>query len=127
MGDIGLAMKLDVSSESEVRARFSEASAELGHLWALVHSAGILQVEPALDMGAGAWREVLEVNLTGTFLCDQAAARHYGRGHGRRAHSQHRLSPRPGSRLGAWPPMTPARGESGCSLGTWLSSLHHMG
>lgn len=75
LGGIGLAMKLDVSSESEVRARFSEASAELGHLWALVHSAGILQVEPALDMGAGAWREVLEVNLTGTFLCDQAAAR----------------------------------------------------
>ena len=75
LGGNGLAMKLDVSSESEVKATFSEVCAELGHLWALVHSAGILQVAPALDTGAEAWREVLEVNLTGTFLCDQAAAR----------------------------------------------------
>ena len=75
LGGNGLAMKLDVSSESEVKATFSGVCAELGHLWALVHSAGILQVAPALDIGAEAWREVLEVNLTGTFLCDQAAAR----------------------------------------------------
>ncbi|MGA2528425.1 MAG: SDR family NAD(P)-dependent oxidoreductase [Acidimicrobiales bacterium] len=74
-GGTGLGRKLEVSSESEVAATFCEVCAELGDLRALVHSAGILHVEPALDLGAQAWREVLEVNLTGTFLCDQAAAR----------------------------------------------------
>jgi NAD(P)-dependent dehydrogenase (short-subunit alcohol dehydrogenase family) len=75
LGGIGLGLHLDVSSESDVTTTFSEVRAELGRLRALVHSAGILHVEPALDLGAKAWRDVLEVNLTGTFLCDQAAAR----------------------------------------------------
>ena len=66
---------LDVSSESEVASTFSEVRAKLGPVRALVHSAGILHVEPALGIDARAWRQVIEVNLTGTFLCDQAAAR----------------------------------------------------
>jgi hypothetical protein len=64
-----------VSSESEVASTFSEVRANLGPIRALVHSAGILHIEPALGLDARAWRQVIEVNLTGTFLCDQAAAR----------------------------------------------------
>jgi NAD(P)-dependent dehydrogenase (short-subunit alcohol dehydrogenase family) len=74
-GGVGLGLRLDVSSESEVTRVFSEVCAQLGPLRALVHSAGILQVQPALELDAKTWRQVLEVNLTGTFLCDQAAAR----------------------------------------------------
>jgi 2-hydroxycyclohexanecarboxyl-CoA dehydrogenase len=75
LGGTGLGLHLDVSSELDVTTTFFEVRAELGPVRALVHSAGILHVEPALDLGAKAWREVLDVNLTGTFLCDQAAAR----------------------------------------------------
>ena len=75
LGGVGLGLRLDVSSESEVAATFFEVREELGPLLALVHSAGILNVEAALDLDAKTWRKVLDVNLTGTFLCDQAAAR----------------------------------------------------
>jgi len=74
-GGTGLGMHLDVSSERDVASIFSEICEALGPLFALVHSAGILLVEPALDQDATAWRQVIEVNLTGTFLCDQSAAR----------------------------------------------------
>jgi NAD(P)-dependent dehydrogenase (short-subunit alcohol dehydrogenase family) len=74
-GGSGLGSHLDVSSESEVASMFSEVRANLGPIRALVHSAGILHIEPALGLDARAWRQVIEVNLTGTFLCDQAAAR----------------------------------------------------
>ena len=74
-GGEALGMHLDVSSESEVAEAFSSIAAQLGELRALVHSAGILLVEPALELQAARWRQVIEVNLTGTFLCDQAAAR----------------------------------------------------
>jgi len=75
LGGVGLGLHLDVSSESEVKTIFAAACAALGPLRALVHSAGVLHVEPVLELGAKAWRDVLDVNLTGTFLCDQAAAR----------------------------------------------------
>jgi NAD(P)-dependent dehydrogenase (short-subunit alcohol dehydrogenase family) len=74
-GGVGFGRHLDVSSEQEVTTAFSEICTALGPLHALVHSAGILHHQPALDLGAKDWRRVLEVNLTGTFLCDQAAAR----------------------------------------------------
>ena len=74
-GGTALGSHLDVSSESEVASTFAEVRAELGPIRALVHSAGILHVEPALGIDAEAWRHVIEVNLTGTFLCDQAVAR----------------------------------------------------
>jgi NAD(P)-dependent dehydrogenase (short-subunit alcohol dehydrogenase family) len=70
-----IAQHLDVSSEQDVVTVFAEVCAQLGPLHALVHSVGILHHGPALDVEASDWRQVLDVNLTGTFLCDQAAAR----------------------------------------------------
>jgi 3-oxoacyl-[acyl-carrier protein] reductase len=58
-GGVGLGRHLDVSSEQDVTTVFSEISAELGPLRALVHSAGILHFELALDLGAKDWRRVL--------------------------------------------------------------------
>ena len=48
---------------------------ELGGLDALVNSAGHGTTTPVLEMSLEAWRSVLETNLTGAFLCAQAAAR----------------------------------------------------
>lgn len=74
-GQIALGMRLDVSSENEVAETFEEVRRRLGAPYALVHSAGILMAQPALEQSAKLWRQVIEVNLTGTFVCDQAAAR----------------------------------------------------
>ena len=48
---------------------------ELGGLNALVNNAGHGTTTPFLEMSLAAWRSVLETNLTGAFLCGQAAAR----------------------------------------------------
>ena len=74
-GGTAIAGGLDVSSEDSVAAAFDQVQAELGPPDALVSSAGILQIGPALDLRADDWRATIDVNLTGTFLCDQAAAR----------------------------------------------------
>ena len=74
-GGTASARQLDVREERQVTVVFSTLRGELGPPAALVHSAGILAYSPALELDEGAWREVLDVNLTGTFLCDRAAAR----------------------------------------------------
>jgi NAD(P)-dependent dehydrogenase (short-subunit alcohol dehydrogenase family) len=55
---------------------------ELGGLDALVNNAGHGTSTPVLEMTLEAWRSVLETNLTGAFLCAQAAARRMAGGNG---------------------------------------------
>jgi len=52
-----------------------QLGAELGPLWGLVACAGANHRAGALDDTPDAWRRAIEVNLTGPFLCAQAAAR----------------------------------------------------
>lgn len=52
-----------------------ELAAELGPLWGLVACAGANHRAGTLDDEPDGWRRALEVNLTGPFLCAQAAAR----------------------------------------------------
>jgi NAD(P)-dependent dehydrogenase (short-subunit alcohol dehydrogenase family) len=47
----------------------------LGGIDVLVNNAGIIHSAPFLDHGLSEWRHVLDVNLTGPFLCSQHAAR----------------------------------------------------
>ena len=74
-GGTALAARLDVRSEEQVSQVFGQVAAALGPLRALVASAGVLHSAPVLELPAGEWRRVIDTNLTGTFLCDQAAAR----------------------------------------------------
>jgi NAD(P)-dependent dehydrogenase (short-subunit alcohol dehydrogenase family) len=52
----------------------AELAAALGDLWGLVACAGANHRAGTLDDEPDAWRRALEVNLTGPFLCAQAAA-----------------------------------------------------
>jgi NAD(P)-dependent dehydrogenase (short-subunit alcohol dehydrogenase family) len=74
-GGTASARQLDVREEHRVVDVFGALRDDLGQLSALVHSAGILAYSPALELDGAAWRQVLDVNLTGTFLCDRTAAR----------------------------------------------------
>jgi NAD(P)-dependent dehydrogenase (short-subunit alcohol dehydrogenase family) len=74
-GGTAIAAGLDVRSEESVTQVFDQVQAELGTPDVLVSCAGILQISPALELRADDWRKTVDVNLTGTFLCDQAAAR----------------------------------------------------
>ena len=66
-----LALRLDVSSEDEVRAAFDEIEARLGPVELLVNNSGTSWGAPAAEMTLDAWRRVMEVNVTGTFLCSR--------------------------------------------------------
>jgi NAD(P)-dependent dehydrogenase (short-subunit alcohol dehydrogenase family) len=63
---------LDVSDEEAVITTFSDLPREWW-IRTLVNSAGIFDHYPAAEMPVAAWRRVIDVNLTGTFLCCQAA------------------------------------------------------
>jgi NAD(P)-dependent dehydrogenase (short-subunit alcohol dehydrogenase family) len=58
----------------------SELAAELGGLWGLVACAGANHRASSLDDEPDAWRRAIEINLTGPFLCAQAAARRLAAG-----------------------------------------------
>jgi NAD(P)-dependent dehydrogenase (short-subunit alcohol dehydrogenase family) len=64
----------DVSDPAAVAAAFAAVAKRFGRLDALVNNAGIAIFKPILDVTYEDWSRVLAVNLTGPFLCTQAAA-----------------------------------------------------
>jgi glucose 1-dehydrogenase len=70
-----LAVKMDVSSEPDVQRAFGEAKQALGGIDLLVNNAGLEQRHLLLEMPLQAWQQVIDVNLTGAFLCAREAAR----------------------------------------------------
>lgn len=80
-----LAVGADVADEEDVRALVDAAIAGLGHIDVLVNNAGIYPNRALADMDVTTFRRVLDVNLTGTFLCTREVARHMiARGQGGR-------------------------------------------
>lgn len=75
-GSEAIAVALDVCDETQAEAAVRRAVESFGRLDILVNNAGIgYLISPLVDTPAERWRTVLEVNLTGAFLCTKAAAR----------------------------------------------------
>ena len=74
-GRQALALTVDVRDQDAVTAMVARVTQELGQLDILVNNAGIIRVRPFLEADLAHWEEVLAVNLTGAFICSQAAAR----------------------------------------------------
>jgi L-rhamnose 1-dehydrogenase len=74
-GRRGIAVHADVSRSAEVTAMVATVVETLGGLDILVNNAGICPFAEFLDMPEQLWDRVHDVNLKGTFLCSQAAAR----------------------------------------------------
>jgi NAD(P)-dependent dehydrogenase (short-subunit alcohol dehydrogenase family) len=66
---------LDVTDSDSVEAAAEACSHELGDPDVLVANAGILLLQPVLEMPVESWKRVLDVNLTGVFLCCRTFAR----------------------------------------------------
>jgi len=69
-----IAIHCDVADADAVERAFEIAATQFGRLDALVNNAGIAIFKPILDVTYEDWSRVLAVNLTGPFLCAQAAA-----------------------------------------------------
>ena len=68
-----LGIAADVGDKRAVDEAFAKVRTELGSVEILVTSAGTVAVEPTTEVTLDSWRRIVDVNLTGTFLCCQAA------------------------------------------------------
>ncbi|MBC7217195.1 MAG: SDR family oxidoreductase [Candidatus Caldatribacterium sp.] len=75
LGSKALSIRVDVSSPEEVRKAFLEVDQKLGEVDILVNAAGIQRVASILDEDVASWNRVIDVNLTGTFLCCKEACK----------------------------------------------------
>lgn len=71
----GVGVSADVTDAGQVGAAFGRIAQALGSPSLLVNAAGITVWEDSLEASAESWRRVIDVNLTGTFLCCQALGR----------------------------------------------------
>ncbi|MFQ5830638.1 MAG: SDR family NAD(P)-dependent oxidoreductase, partial [Candidatus Methylomirabilia bacterium] len=70
-----LPISADVSDKAQVDRMVRQTVERWGRLDILVNNAGTSMIAPSLDLAEADWRRTIDVDLTGTFLCAQAAAR----------------------------------------------------
>lgn len=73
LGEV-LALECDVANPGQVKASVARISARYGRIDALVNNAGIAVFKPLLETTHEEWSRVLDVNLSGPFLCTQTCA-----------------------------------------------------
>ncbi len=71
----GLAVGGDVTKRDDVQSMVDATVAKFGRLDILINNAGIEINKPFLDVTDDEWNRVLNVNLFGTYLCTQIAAK----------------------------------------------------
>ncbi|MGU3650169.1 SDR family NAD(P)-dependent oxidoreductase [Mycolicibacterium sp. A43C] len=72
-GVTALAVAGDVSDRTAVDDAYANVRSELGPVEILVTSAGLFGFSPFEEISLQSWNRIIDVNLTGTFHCCQAA------------------------------------------------------
>jgi glucose 1-dehydrogenase len=76
-GGNAIAIKADVSKEDEVQSMFQQMIAKYGTIDILVNNAGLQRDSPLEKMSLADWQWVINVNLTGQFLCAREAVKEF--------------------------------------------------
>lgn len=69
-----LALACDVADPAQVKTSVDRVTTRFGRIDVLVNNAGIALFKPILDTTYAEWARVLDVNLSGPFICTQACA-----------------------------------------------------
>ncbi len=75
MGEEAIALQADVSQNDQVDALFNAVMDKWGRIDVLVNNAGITRDTLMLRMKLEDWSAVIDLNLTGVFLCTKAASK----------------------------------------------------
>jgi glucose 1-dehydrogenase len=76
-GSDAIAVRANVSKEDHVLAMFETMFKEYGTIDILVNNAGVQKDAKFIDMTLDQWQLVLDINLTGQFLCAREAAKEF--------------------------------------------------
>lgn len=68
-------LALDVTDEASIARAIDQGIEAFGGIDVLVNNAGISANKPSLEVTPEEWRRAVDINLTGVFLCAQAAGR----------------------------------------------------
>jgi NAD(P)-dependent dehydrogenase (short-subunit alcohol dehydrogenase family) len=68
----GVGFQVDIANEESVASAVEQAAEALGGIDGLVNAAGIMRTGPMDETPITVWRQVIEVNLTGTYLMCRA-------------------------------------------------------
>ncbi len=83
-GHRALALQADITKEDQVEAMIEAATAHFGRIDILVNNAALFYRTPVETLTVEDWERVMDVNLTGTFLCAHKIGlrmREWGWGH----------------------------------------------
>jgi gluconate 5-dehydrogenase len=69
-------IKADVTREADVREMILECHRNFQRLDFIINNAGIVISKPILQLTLEEWKEVIDINLTGTFICCKEAVRY---------------------------------------------------
>jgi len=78
-GGHAFTQQADVSSEADVLKMFEAVRNEFGSVDILINNAGLQSDAPFVEMTRTQWQKVIDVNLTGQFLCAREAVREFRR------------------------------------------------
>jgi glucose 1-dehydrogenase len=76
-GGQAIAIGADVSKEDDVQELFAKTIEHFGYLDILLANSGLQKDASIIDMTLADWNKVIDVNLTGQFLCARAALRQF--------------------------------------------------
>lgn len=77
-----VATKADVRDSGALKAAVDEGVAQLGRLDIVLANAGVFEIQPALEVSDDAWREMIDINLTGVWNTCKVALPHLIGGRG---------------------------------------------
>ena len=71
-----LGLVTDVTQQDQVEALVDRVVNEFGSIDILINNAGVNVRQPTVDLPLDEWKRVLDINLTGPFLCSKVVAPH---------------------------------------------------